>query len=285
LNATPRGRLLPALMRVATTKVGRLTTRLLPPSQALVVSVHDVSPHTWADCEIIREELLNLGVRHASWLVVPDHHGRGHFLENPEFCEWMRALPEQGHELVIHGYHHQRARKGNESLAQKLTTRVYTADEGEFFDLDHDAALALVSQAQADFKAAGIEPEGFIAPAWLLSEAGEEALRDAGCKYTTRLRHVRDLHAGRTYDSQSLVWSVRSQWRRSASLAWNAWLFHALRDNPLLRIAIHPVDVHHPRIWRQIRQIVKEALATRLSFSYERWIARQRTFAPQQPAQ
>ena len=271
-------------MRIATNKVGRLTTRLLPPSQALVVSVHDVCPATWAECSEIYMQLAEIGVKLASWLVVPDYHRLGHILDNDDFCGWLISLAEGGHETVMHGYFHQRERQPRESLAQKFTTRFYTADEREFYDLDRDAALALVSQAQEDFRIIGVSPDGFIAPAWLLSEGAEQALRDANVQYTTRLTHVRDLHSGRTYESQSLVWSTRSAWRRQMSLAWNATLVRSLADNPLMRISIHPADIRHPRIWKQIRSMITEALRWRLAFTYERWIARQRTFVPASPS-
>ena len=104
-----------------------------------------------------------------------------------------------------------------------------------------------------------------------------------GVQYTTRLTHIRDLHSGRTHESQSLVWSVRSAWRRQVSLLWNAALNRSLTDNVLLRVAIHPVDIEHPKIWRQIRLCVAQGLITRLPFTYERWIARQRTYVPSHP--
>ena len=264
-------------MRIAYTKVGRLTTRLLPSSQALVVSIHDVSPHTRAECEEIFAQLRELGLKSCSWLVVPDHHHRGHFLDDPDFCAWLCALEDADNEIVIHGYHHERARRGADSLLDRFLTRIYTADEGEFYDLERTRALELVAQAQADFLQLGLRPEGFIAPAWLLSAAAEEALHAAGIQYTTRLREVRDLPSGRSYASQSLVWSTRSWWRRALSLLWNRALFRRLTDNPLLRVAIHPGDLGHPRIWRQIRYCVSQGLVQRLPFTYERWIARQRT--------
>jgi predicted deacetylase len=265
-------------MRIAATKLGKLTTRLLPGLQAVVVSVHDVSPHTHKRCEEIRKELSNLGVKACSWLVVPDYHGRGHVLDHDEFCDWLRFLTDTRHEIVIHGYFHRRERRTRESLLSKFTTRIYTADEGEFYDLGHDEAAALISQARDDFNVFGLKPEGFIAPAWLLSAEAETALRDQGLQYTTRLGHVRDLHNRRTFASQSLVWSVRSWWRRWISLGWNARLYRKLSGNPLLRISIHPVDRDHPAIWRQIRRLITHALERREALTYERWVTRQRAF-------
>jgi predicted deacetylase len=177
---------------------------------------------------------------------------------------------------VIHGYTHLRAARDGESLRERITTRFYTAGEGEFFDLDTETAAHLVEQAKEEFREAGFETEGFIAPAWLLSKQAEAGIRQIGCQYTTRLDSVIDLQAGRTYYSQSLVWSVRSAWRRAMSLAWNGVLFNMLRGNPLMRISVHPADVHYPMIWRQIRRCVARALEQRASYTYERWIARQR---------
>ena len=245
-------------------------------SRALVISLHDVSPQTRAECAEILAELAGLGVKKCSLLVIPDHHRRGHFLAYAECRAWLRAQADAGHELVMHGYHHQRARREGESARAKLTTRIYTADEGEFFDLDRAAARALVEKARADFRQLGVEPSGFIAPAWLLSVAAEAALRELGCEYTTRLGSVVDLPSGRVFPSQSLVWSVRSAWRRQVSRAWNALLFQRLAVNPLLRISIHPVDLGHPQIWRQIRGLITRALADREPLTYHDWLARQR---------
>lgn len=241
-------------------------------ARSLVVSLHDVSPRTRPECAVILGELAALGVPRVSLLVIPDHHHRGHILADAEFGAWLREQAAAGHEVVMHGYFHQRARRAGESARAKFTTRLYTADEGEFYDLDRASAAALVAQARADFAQLGLAPTGFIAPAWLLSDEAEAALRDLRIEYTTRLGSVLDLPTGATHRSLSLVWSVRSAWRRAVSRAWNALLFHRLTAQPLLRIAIHPVDLQHPKIWRQIRQLITQALADRDPLTYQAWL-------------
>jgi hypothetical protein len=247
---------------------------------SLVVSLHDVSPLTHADCAAILAELRSRGVPRTSLLVVPNHHSRAPMLDDLPFAAWLREQAAAGHEIVMHGYFHRRERRDRESLRARLTTRFYTADEGEFYDLDRATATHLVTKAAAEFRRLDLEPRGFIAPAWLLSRDAENALRDAHCEYTTRLGTVVDLHTSRTFASQSLVWSVRSAWRRRVSLVWNAHLFGRLAANPLLRISIHPVDRQHPRVWQQIGELVTRALADREPLTYLAWVTRQRT-APQ----
>jgi hypothetical protein len=61
------------------------------------------------------------------------------------------------------------------------------------------------------------------------------------------------------------------------SLAWNALLFRRLAANPLLRISIHPVDLRHPKIWQQIRELVTRALADREPLTYLAWLGKVRS--------
>jgi predicted deacetylase len=160
---------------------------------------------------------------------------------------------------------------------QRLTTRVYTNDEGEFYDIDRVQARELVERGNQELREIGLNPRGFIAPAWLLSADAEKALRDLGCEYTTRLRTVTDLRVGTVIESQSLCWSVRAKWRRALSTFWNAALYRRLENAPLLRISIHPVDIEHRSVWSQIRGLVKDACISRKPMTYLDWINAQRT--------
>ena len=241
-------------------------------ARSLVVSLHDVSPRTRPACERIVTELDALGVRETSLLVIPDHHHRGHFLDDPAFCEWLTARSGIGHEAIIHGYFHQRTRRAGEAAVAKAMTRIYTADEGEFYDIDCATARGLVAKAREEFCGLGLDPRGFIAPAWLLGTEAEAALRELGIEYTTLLGRVVDFKRDKSYASQSLVWSARSAWRRAVSRVWNAFLFRRLAGNPLMRISIHPVDIEHPAIWRQIRALISRALADRKALTYHAWL-------------
>ena len=240
---------------------------------SLIVSLHDVSPHTWDSCRRILDTLSRQGLTAVSLLVIPDHHHRGHFREYPEFCEWLRQRVALGCEAVMHGYYHQRPQRANESIRDRVITRNYTAGEGEFYDMPGDEAKALVGRAREEFRAAKLNPVGFIAPAWLLSDPAEQALRELGVAYTTRLKGVWHLQREQVAQSQSLCWSVRAAWRRQVSLAWNAYLYHRLAKSPLLRIAVHPVDLAHPRIWRQITRLIAAAQLNRRALTYEQWAA------------
>ena len=241
----------------------------------LVVSLHDVSPLTRDVFTLMLRELADLGVTKTSLLVIPNHHHRGHMLDDHSFCRWLESLAKQGHELVIHGYYHQRPSRPNESARQRWITRVYTQGEGEFFDLPEEEAATLLARAQTDFsKLDTPEPTGFIAPAWLLGSEAGRAVKKAGFRYTTTLTAVHSVavkyHAfeRNRLRSQSLVYSCRNLWRRTCSLLWNAMLRRRLRNSPLLRLGLHPPDYRHPSVWQQIKRFAREEAGHRAVTTY-----------------
>lgn len=255
---------------------------------ALVVSLHDVSPLTREVFAAMLRELAEVGVTKTSLLVIPDHHHRGHMLNDAGFCRWLEGLAGAGHELVVHGYYHQRPARGNETTRQRWITGVYTQGEGEFYDLSEEDAASLLTRAKEDFaRLDAPTPRGFIAPAWLLSGAACRAVRDAGFSYTTYLTKVYDLawtsygHGNDFIFSQSLVYSCRNQWRRACSLWWNALLRRRLRRTPLLRLGLHPPDYQHENIWRQILRFAREEAGRRETTTYQDFIeSRHADFVP-----
>lgn len=249
--------------------------------RSLVVSIHDVAPATQSQVAQIRAQLRNNGVPCCSLLVVPDYHHRGRSLGEEGFLKWLRECSAQGDEIVIHGFYHVRMRRAGETMRQRLITRLYTADEGEFYDLRYDEALRRMCDAKREFGAHGFDPTGFIAPAWLLGVEGRRAAIDAGFRYTTTLGGVQDLVTGRAFASQSLVYSVRSDWRRMISLLWNRLLFHRLIGNPLLRLGLHPPEIQHPPVWRQIRTLIAEGLRDREPTTYQAWLDSKLDIRPQ----
>jgi len=243
---------------------------------SVVVSLHDVSPCTQQITSTMISELSAHGVRVCSVLVVPDYHHEGLFAKDREFVTWLRALEADGHEVVIHGYFHERPSQTKETLRDKFVTRFYTQNEGEFYDLGYQEALRRITTARDEFRALGLKPRGFIAPAWLLGNEAEQAVRDAQLEYTTRLRSVYDLRSESIFPARTLVYSVQNNWRRALSRSWNATLFRLLKTKPLLRISIHPPDYSQPTIWKQILGFIAATRSARTATTYQDWIAEQR---------
>src|SRR6266699_5579193 len=80
----------------------------------IVVSLHDVAPASQQIANTIISELARHGVRVCSLLVVPDYHHQGLITTDGQFMSWLRGLESDGHEIVIHGYFHERPRRAKE---------------------------------------------------------------------------------------------------------------------------------------------------------------------------
>ena len=248
----------------------------------LVVSLHDVAPFSRPAAEKIVADLARRGIHVCSLLVVPNYHGTGESMDDRDFVNWLRDLEAAGHEVVIHGYFHQRPPRARESLRDRFLTRYYTRAEGEFYDLEYEEALRRITEARAKFAAVGLTPRGFIAPAWLLGSEAEQAVADAELEYTTRLTTVRDLRKQENFFARSLVYSVSKPWRRATSLCWNGVLARLSAETPLLRLAVHPPDFGHAAIWRQITRLLDAQAETRTATTYRDWVAERRVAAAAQ---
>ncbi len=238
----------------------------------LVVSLHDVSPLTQNLCEDILAQLRQWGVAQTSLLVIPNHHQRAPISEDIAFRNWLALKVEEGHEPVLHGYFHQRQKQNADSLRTKLTTEIYTAGEGEFFDLSIEEASIRVQRGLADLAFLRRKIVGFIAPAWLLGANAELAIRELGFLYTTRLHGIQTFDPYGDTRAQTLVWSTRARWRAMTSLAWNRCLALCLARAPLIRIGIHPSDFQYPCVWEQIRRLTIAISGGRKSVSYEKFV-------------
>ncbi|MEX1010076.1 MAG: polysaccharide deacetylase family protein [Chthoniobacterales bacterium] len=239
----------------------------------MAVSVHDVSPLTRAAVDVMLRDLAGVGVGVSSLLVVPDYHHRANIDEDPDFLAWLREKEASGHEIVLHGFYHLRAPREGDGAGRKLITEHYTAGEGEFYDLDYEEARERLEDGREMLTGAGLDVVGFVAPAWLLGDEAEQAARNLGFIYTTRLGGVLDLRSDRWTASQSLVYSARSAWRRAVSLRWNAWLASRLRKNPLARLGLHPPDWDHDSIRAQALKLAREAAMDRRVVRYRDWVA------------
>jgi len=242
--------------------------------RSLIVSLHDVSPLTRTACQEILDDLAESGVRSVSLLVIPDHHGKAPVRGDKSFSAWAGERVRGGDEAVLHGYLHLRSQPGHsESWSSRFVTNHYTAGEGEFFDIREAVAGELLRRGKDDLATCGLNPCGFIAPAWLLGDEALRAVRTCGFSYTTRLGTIMPLADGAApHASQSLVWSTRAAWRRMVSLGWNRLLFRTLTANPVLRIGLHPPDWRYPAVKRQILGLIRAALAGRQAITYENWI-------------
>jgi uncharacterized protein len=245
-----------------------------PVKKHLIVSLHDVTSSTFPKIERQLSDLSRIGVTRTSLLVIPHYHGREEMDKDSHLCDELKKYQERGHEIVLHGWKHlSKEVKGQPNdLSHWFYRNLYTANEAEFLSLDYETASSLIRKGQEMFAQKNLNPKGFIAPAWLMNNQVERALKDLGFQYTNNVSELIDFAKDRRIPTRSCVWSTRAAWRSYASLAWNALLFHRLQDIEPLRISLHPGDLDQPRVWRQVKKLIQLATQNRLVTTYGSWI-------------
>ena len=108
---------------------------------------------------------------------------------------------------------------------------------------------------------------GFVAPAWLLGGGARAALAKTELRYTSTHAHLETIADGRRIAAPAISASARSAWRRWSSRQWLGIARFALRDAPLVRVALHPLDVGDARILDAWRVLLTALLAERVALT------------------
>ena len=229
--------------------------------KSLIVSLHDAHPGSQAQIAEQIALLARYGITRSSILVVPEFHHRGSLLQDKGFCAAVSDWQAQGHEIVLHGYYHDRRESPPEKLSTLFWTRLYTNREAEFLDLPPATARSRIERGRALFESLGWKLRGFVAPAWLMAEGLTGLLAELRFSYTTSVDEIISLLPGaKAKPARSLCYSTRAAWRRFASGVWNKHLYGRLSETDLVRLSLHPRDLEFPLLRRQIDQIVRASL-------------------------
>jgi predicted deacetylase len=221
----------------------------------LCISLHDVAPATLDDCVNTLAFLDDLRLGPVALLVVPDYHGLGRADRDRRFTAFIESRILRGDEIVLHGFRHADMAPPGTGMRDWLERRLYTDGEGEFSRLDFDTARTRILRGLSVLRAAGWHPDGFVAPAWLISEGTRAALDALPLQYYSTRDAVVILESDRKISAPSLVVSTRAAWRRAASHIWNQAISRCRSTQPILRVALHPRDLRYPaieRLWRNL---------------------------------
>ena len=151
--------------------------------------------------------------------------------------------------------------------------RIYT-HEGEFYSLSREAALTRLRAGIEMFQRYDWPLQGFVAPAWLMSEGTRQALRQLPLSYTSDraapvspagFRCDRCPRAGLECAQCLASWRVETAQRATRTTLANA---------PVIRLGLHPVDMRHEfsrTYWLQtLKRLLDEG---RVPMTKARWLA------------
>lgn len=225
----------------------------------VIISLHDVAPATAFDSAAMLTMVEHHGLR-ATLLVIPGPYRRMRLLDEPAFAGWLREAQQRGHEIALHGWSHcaVAGRDGRPGL-RRAVGRVVARGCAEFLELgDAEARWRIVAGLDA-LDSCDFRPTGFTPPGWLASHQTFDVLRQLDFAYTTSQWTVFDLRRDRSIRVGALSQRPGSPLGDVAATANLRIGRAAIATGRALRIAIHPADLHHPRLRRANEQLLARA--------------------------
>jgi predicted deacetylase len=207
----------------------------------IAVSIHDVEPATFDRCALIRDWLDDHGIGKATLLVIPASDLHPFHDRSPALAEWLAERVRGGDCVAQHGFQHRRP--GRPGV-------------GEFVGLGDDDARRAVEAGHRVLHLAGVEPRGFVAPAFAYTAALQRVLAPR-FQWWASLSRLWSDQGKRSLFSPALTFG-------SPLLVRAGGLF----AGPLLRLDLHPGDLDHPARIGAVESVLRGAHA-RMPVTYD----------------
>jgi hypothetical protein len=234
-----------------------------------LLSIHDVTPAHWGAAVRLWRRCRAVGATPAL-LVVPEWHGAWPLERHRPFVDWLRERAAEGADILLHGLRHDEHGSWR-SWRDHLRAAGRTDAEGEFLTLPRAAVRVRVSEGLARLRALGLDPIGFVPPAWLMRGEALDAIAAEGLPLTEDAHRIYLLRGGRPMLGARVHPLRAPAWRWSGRTAVRAWTSAAVAAaralslpdetppaataTPLrvgLRVALHPADLEHDATRRSV---------------------------------
>jgi predicted deacetylase len=238
----------------------------MPRDGVLAVAVHDIEPATFERVALIRDWLDDLGVDRVTLLVIPARDMHPLSDRRPEVGTWLLERCGRGDAIAQHGFCHLASRQA------RLRRHSLTAagEAREFAGLDSPATVRALDAGRRVLKLAGIEPRGFVAPAYAYTPALREGLRTRFAWWAGSWA-LHSTSAGRCVSGPPIGLAAAGPLRRTAS---PALLRVAARlAGPTLRIDVHPLDLASPSHMLALEDVIRRARRSRACATYDDLLA------------
>jgi predicted deacetylase len=228
----------------------------------IAVSLHDVEPATFERCALIRDWLEDHGVDRATLLVIPAPDLHPFHDRRPEMAEWLEERRRAGDAIAQHGFQHRQLRRA--APGRQLLARAQGGAAAEFVGLDGDETRRAVLAGRRVLRLAGIQPRGFVAPAYAYTPALRETVASMFDWWAGFGRLHRAGSASTVAPALTLGTSTRMR-------RWTSpWVVRAgaAMSGDLLRLELHPADLDHPRCVAAVEKVLRGA-RSRAAVTYD----------------
>lgn len=231
-----------------------------PVPLSALVSVHDVMPSTIGDVLTTIAFLESRGIAPIVLFVVP---GKAW---NAKQIGKLKQLQKKGYLLAGHGWAHHVERIVG--FRHVLHAGLFSRNVAEHLALDSHGIVALITRCYDWFGEMGLDPPAlYVPPAWAMGSISKSQLWTLPFRYFEYFGGLYDGKRDRFYRLPMVGYEADRVWRVASLRLWNVVNLALSRRTGLLRIAIHPHDLHLmlsnelktllelPLHWREYRHI------------------------------
>jgi predicted deacetylase len=242
----------------------------------IAVALHDIEPATFERCALIRDWLDDHGVDRVTLLVIPARDLHPLAERSPEMAAWLIERQRQGDSIAQHGFRHEQLRRGGFAGRSVAHPRVSRA--GEFVGLDQDETRRVLDAGRRVLKLAGLEPGGFVAPAYAYTPA-LSALLPSRFRWWASLLSLHQplaIEERQEGDPRRLLapaWGVGTDGRLRRLLSPTLIRAGSLLCGQTMRLEVHPADLQYPRYMMALEWILGRDARRRQAVTYDELIA------------
>jgi hypothetical protein len=237
-------------------------------TRTIAVALHGIEPATFERCALTRDWLEDHGVDRVTLLVIParDLHPVGE--RAPAMVAWLSERRLAGDSIAQHGFQHAgswRAGGARDVLAWPHHRG------GEFVGLDGAETRRAVHAGWRVLKLAGIEPEGFVAPAYAYTSALHRTLAQRFRWWAGLLRvHCAPaaIAAPGRRGPLAPAWSMTASGPVNRLLSPPLLRAGAMLPLSTLRLDLHPADLARPRHMMALERVLERS-HTRRAVTYQ----------------
>ena len=235
------------------------------PERTLAVAVHDIEPATFERAALIREWLDDLGVDRVTLLVIPaaDLHPLSD--RRPEVASWLIERARLGDAIAQHGFRHMQtppARWPPHPLS------AIASESPEFVGLGAHQTDRALDAGRRVLKLAGLEPRGFVAPAYAYTRQLRESLQTRFAWWAGAWGlHATETGASQRHCAPPIGLAAAGPLRRRIS---PPLLRVAGRlAGSTLRIDLHPRDLASASHMLALEDVIRRATPSRACVTYD----------------
>jgi predicted deacetylase len=244
-------------------------------ARTIAVALHAIEPATFERCALIRDWLDDHGVDRVTLLVIPARDLHPLHERSPEMVDWLAERRRLGDSIAQHGFQHRRLRPAG--WPRGLLTPAGARRTAEFVGLDDGETRRAVQAGWRLLKLAGIEPDGFVAPAYAYTPALRRAL---GVRYrwwasllglhgAVALEHAHDARERPAWHQLAPSWSVGGEGLVGRALSPALLRSGGLLAGRTLRLDLHPADLQRPRHMLALEWVLRHAAQRRTAATYD----------------